>query len=153
MVMPTLVNTVLQTAHLLLRPLTMGVRGAVFDVEGRVFLVRHTYVPGWYMPGGGVDPGETVAEALKREMVEEANIALLDEPELVSVHFNRRKARRDHVVFFRCGAHRQTSPKRPDREIAESGWFALDALPGSTTEATRRRLDELAGRAPPDPEW
>ncbi len=148
-----LLNKVIQTAHIVLRPLTMGVRGAVFDPHGRIFLVRHTYVPGWYMPGGGVDPGETVVEALKREMIEEAHIELLEEPVLVSVHFNRKKAKRDHVLFFRCRAHRQTAPKRPDAEIAETGWFPADALPKGTTDATRRRLDELAGKVPPDPEW
>ena len=36
------------------RGMTLGVRAACFDDAGRIFLVRHTYVPGWHMPGGGV---------------------------------------------------------------------------------------------------
>ena len=38
------------------RGMTLGVRAACFDGDGRVFLIRHTYVRGWYFPGGGVEP-------------------------------------------------------------------------------------------------
>ena len=37
------------------RGMTLGVRAACFNADGQIFLVRHTYVPGWYMPGGGVE--------------------------------------------------------------------------------------------------
>ena len=149
----TILIRLLHGVHLVARPLTMGVRGAVFDHRGRVFLVRHTYVSGWYLPGGGVDPGETVADALKRECREEGNIELLDEPRLLSVHFNAKYGKRDHVLFFRCGTYRQDAAKTRDVEIAETGWFAIDALPDETTPATHRRLAELDGRMPSDPYW
>ena len=41
------------------RGMTMGVRAACFDAEGRIFLVRHSYIGGWHMPGGGLEPGKT----------------------------------------------------------------------------------------------
>ena len=51
------------------RPVTLGVRAIVRDRKGRVLLVRHTYVPGWYLPGGGVEARESVGEALAREVM------------------------------------------------------------------------------------
>ncbi len=143
----------LHGVHLVARPVTLGVRGAVFDEAGRVFLVRHTYVSGWHMPGGGVDPGEAAVDALRRELLEEGNLELVDPPQLVAVYFNRNASNRDHVVFYRCGAFRQTGPKAPDAEIAATGFFALDALPDDTTAGTRRRLSELRGDGPIDLHW
>lgn len=131
--------------------MTMGVRAACFDDEGRIFLVRHSYVPGWHMPGGGIERGETALAALEKELSEEGNLVLQRAPELVAVYFNRRTSDRDHVLFYRCEV-RQTAPKKADREILEAGFFPLDALPEETTGATRRRLAELAG-SPPDPFW
>ncbi|TFF20854.1 NUDIX domain-containing protein [Jiella endophytica] len=143
----------MQGVHLLSRPMTLGVRGAAFDGEGRIFLVRHTYLPGWYMPGGGVDPGETIEEALHRECAEEGNLRLAAPPELFAVYYNRAASKHDHVVFYRCDGVTQTEPKRPDREIAESGFFAPDDLPQGITDATRRRIEELAGGRAVDPYW
>ena len=132
----------------LARGMTMGVRAACFDEAGRIFLVRHSYVPGWHLPGGGIERGETALEALAKELREEGNLALGAPPQLVHVYFNRQTSRRDHVLLYRCDRVTQTAPRPRDREIVEAGFFALDALPVATTAATRRRLEELAGRAP-----
>lgn len=130
------------------RGMTVGVRAACFDEEGRVFLVRHSYVAGWHMPGGGVERFETAGEALAKEMREEGNLVAGMPPKLLHVYYNRRTSKRDHVLFYRCDAVRQTAPKLADREIVEGRFFALDALPEDVTPATLRRLDEMAGRAP-----
>ena len=134
------------------RPVTLGVRAIVRDGDGRVLLVRHTYVPGWYLPGGAVDARESVGEALARELVEETNIEIMGTPRLVGVYFNRR-GRSDHVVLFEVHAFEQKSPKEPDREIAEARFFALEALPDGTTRATRARLDECLNGGPISPIW
>ena len=134
------------------RGMTLGVRAAAFDAEGRVFLVRHSYVPGWHMPGGGVERGETLGQALIKELREEGNLELDGEAELFAVYFNKRTSRRDHVAFYRCRV-RQTTPKRADHEILEAGFFAPDALPEDVTPATRRRLAELAGEAEISDVW
>ena len=126
------------------RPMTLGVRGLVHDTAtNSVFLIRHTYVPGWQLPGGGVEVGETLAEALVRELAEEGNIALNAPAVLKSMHFNRRSSRRDHVGFYVIEHFSQTIPKLPDHEIAEAGFFPLDRLPDQTTPSTRRRLAEI----------
>ncbi|MDQ0321249.1 ADP-ribose pyrophosphatase YjhB (NUDIX family) [Pararhizobium capsulatum DSM 1112] len=130
------------------RGMTMGVRAACFDAEGRVFLVRQSYVPGWLMPGGGIERDETAGEALAKELREEGNLVLGDPPELVHVYHNRLTSRRDHVIFYRCLNVVQAEPKRADYEIREAGFFALNDLPAETTPATLRRLAELSGKAP-----
>jgi ADP-ribose pyrophosphatase YjhB (NUDIX family) len=136
------------------RPMTFGVRGLVYDADQTsVFLIRHTYVPGWQLPGGGVEVGETAIEALQRELFEEGNIEVAGSPLLKSIHFNRQASRRDHVALYLVESYRQTAPKLPDREIAEGGFFPLDRLPDTTTPATRRRIAEVFGGAPASPDW
>lgn len=135
------------------RGMTLGVRGAVLDERGRVFLVKHTYVPGWYLPGGGVDPGETIGQAMARELVEEANIVITAPPELRGLYQNREISRRDHVAFFVIRTFSQSGPRLADAEIADTGFFPLEALPPDTTKATHRRLAEIAGERQPDGYW
>lgn len=141
-----------QAFFFLRRGMTLGVRAACFDDQDRIFLVRHTYVSGWHMPGGGVERGETGLQALHKEIREEGNLVATSVPQLVHVYFNDRTSDRDHVLFYRLNV-RQTAIKVPDREIAESGFFPLDALPEGTTPATRRRLADLTGHALPDDYW
>lgn len=135
------------------RGMTLGVRAACFDAEGRVFLVRHSYVPGWHFPGGGVERHETAPQALVKEMREEGNLLTGDPPRLFHVYFNKGTSKRDHVLFYVCENVRQSEPKLADREIREAGFFPLDALPPGVTPATLRRLDEVAGRSPPADLW
>jgi ADP-ribose pyrophosphatase YjhB (NUDIX family) len=138
---------------LLSRAHTIGVRGAAFDTSGRVFLVRHTYVAGWHMPGGGVEIGENCHSSLVREFAEEGNLRLGDPAMLFGIYHNNHNNRRDHVAFYVCHNVVQAENHKGDREIAESGFFATDALPDGTTPATRRRLAEIAGAAPQSLEW
>jgi 8-oxo-dGTP pyrophosphatase MutT (NUDIX family) len=130
------------------RRLSLGVRAAAIDAENRVFLVRHSYVPGWYLPGGGVEPGETTEEALSREMMEEGGIALDGAPELFGLYLNRGMSHRDHVAFYVCRAWTQKrQPKVPNAEIIACGFFPMDDLPEGATAATRRRIEEIGGAA------
>lgn len=135
------------------RGLTLGVRALVIDEQSRVFLVKHSYVSGWHLPGGGVEAGETLGEALARELLEEGNIELTAEPAFHGIFFNRRASRRDHVALFVVRDFRQASAPRPGREIVAHGFFALDELPNDTTASTRARLVEVLGGAPRSERW
>lgn len=125
------------------RGLTLGVRAVVIDAQGRVFLVKHSYVSGWHLPGGGVEPGETVQAALARELLEEGGIAALEPPVLHGVFFNGRVSRRDHVAVFVIRAFRQDGGPRHVHEIIDHGFFSTEALPPDTTRGTRARLAEV----------
>lgn len=135
------------------RGMTLGVRAVVLDGSGQVFLIRHTYIAGWHLPGGGVETGEPVLEALKRELHEEACIAMGGTPSLHGVFFNSKVSRRDHVVVYVVRNFVVAGDKVPDREIAEAGFFPLDALPDGVSPATRRRLAEIVDGAPVADNW
>lgn len=150
---PSLVFRALHAWFLVSRGLTLGVRGAVFDEAGRALLIRHTYVKGWHLPGGGVEVGETALDALTRELREEANIELTAPPLLRGICFNTRSSRRDHVLVYEIRAFRQSAPKDPDREIAEAAFFSVQALPDGVTDSTRARIVEILADAPPAPRW
>ena len=129
------------------RGLTIGVRGLVLDAEGRVFLVKHSYISGWHLPGGGVEIGETLTTALARELREEGNIELTGPPAFFAIYFNRRVSRRDHIALYVVRSFRQRVPPQPSGEIAAHGFFPPDSLPQETTASTRARIAEvLAGR-------
>lgn len=135
------------------RGMTLGVRAVVLDDEGRVFLVRHGYVSGWHLPGGGVETGETCLAALTRELHEEGRIVVTATPVLHGVFFNRHASRRDHVAVYVVRSFAYDGEVVPNREIVECGFFDAAALPAGTTAGTRCRLAEVLGAAPAGTDW
>lgn len=133
---------------LLRRPMTLGVRIVVTDAESRVLLVRHSYVAGWHLPGGGVERGETAMDAVYKELMEETGIEPLEEPELVGVLANRRASPRDHVFLYRCGDWHQKQVFTPNREVLEVGFYDPADLPEATTGPTRQRIEEVLQNKP-----
>jgi len=133
----------------LTRGMTFGVRAMLLK-ERHVALVRHTYVSGWYLPGGGVEAGESAHAALVREIGEEAGAVLTGPVELFGLYRNAHADPRDHVALFVCRSWEQRGALNiPNTEIAACELFPLDALPVDTSQGTRARLREvLAGEAP-----
>jgi ADP-ribose pyrophosphatase YjhB (NUDIX family) len=130
------------------RGLTLGVRAVVLDDSSKVFLVKHSYVSGWHLPGGGVETGESFDGALRRELLEEGRIEIVGEPALHGVFFNSHVSRRDHVAVYIVRDFRQDRLPEPNHEIVACGFFAADALPPETTRGTRLRISEvLEGKA------
>ena len=128
------------------RGMTLGVRGAVVSAGGEVLLVEHTYMPGWHLPGGGVEIGETAEDAIARELVEEAGVKVTGPPRLVAIHANIGRFRGDHVLLYRIDSW-APCPATSRGEIHQTGWFRPDALPEGTTGPTRRRIAEALGNA------
>jgi ADP-ribose pyrophosphatase YjhB (NUDIX family) len=131
---------------------TIGVRGLVTDDQGRVLLVEHSYVHGWWLPGGGVDAGELTSDAVGRELREEAGVNPLETPKLVSIHSNERFFPGDHVLLFRIDKW-ENVPATQHGEIIGVDFFALDKLPENTNRGTMARLNEVFHGAPLDPMW
>ena len=137
----------------IVRGMTLGVRAVVLDQNNRVFMVRHSYVAGWHLPGGGVEVGETLLESLKRELFEEGCIELTGEPVLHGVFLNGHVSRRDHVAVYIIRQFRQVRIPEPNREIVASGFYDAVALPEGTTLGTRLRISEVLDGRPPIATW
>ena len=135
------------------RAATLGARAMVIDGEGRIFLIKHSYVAGWHLPGGGVETGETFLKALTRELAEEGNIVLTAPPVLHGIFFNGSASRRDHVALYIVREFRQDAVPVPGYEIVAHGYFAPDKLPEGTTRATRARIAEVFGGAKVSEVW
>ena len=135
------------------RGMTLGVRALVIDPDGRIFLVKHSYVSGWHLPGGGVEPGETLIDALIRELREEGNLEPTGPPLLHGMFFNDSLSPRNHVAVFVVRNFCQLGDPVPDYEIIAHGFFGLEELPNDTTAATRARIIEVLGGAPVTERW
>jgi 8-oxo-dGTP pyrophosphatase MutT (NUDIX family) len=125
------------------RGITLGVHAAVIDGDNQVLLVRHTYAPGWLLPGGGVERGETVYEAAKREIKEEGGIIATGKLALHGVFSNESNFPGDYLVCFIVREF-TSGAWSPSLEIAEARFFPMAALPEGTTGGTRRRIAEIA---------
>lgn len=148
-----LVHQLITFGALFQRPMTLGVRGLIIDKEDRVLLVKHTYVSGFYLPGGGVETGETILQALERELFEECAVSLKSPPLLYNIYLNKRSSSRDHVALFVIRNFCDEGPRLPDKEIAEVKYFPVDQLPDDATPATQRRIDEVLNNIEMSPYW
>jgi ADP-ribose pyrophosphatase YjhB (NUDIX family) len=123
------------------RPIQLGVR-IILVQDGKVLLVRHTYMPGWHFPGGAMQHWETPLEAAAREAREEAGVELLEAPALVGIFTSYIHGKSDHVAVYQCRKYR--IGRASDRwEIAEVRNFPVDDLPaqlGSTWLSYLHRL-------------
>ncbi|MBE1236440.1 NUDIX domain-containing protein [Phaeovibrio sulfidiphilus] len=135
------------------RAQTIGVRGALFSPDGHVLLVRHTYQPGWMLPGGGISPGETPETAFRREMQEETGLTVNGDLTLLGVYHSIQRGLDDYVVFYVARNVPGTPCPSDPLEIREAAWFSPDRLPEGTTPGTLARLDEIAGRGPVRQTW
>ncbi len=115
-------------------------------------LVRHTYAPGWLLPGGGIERGEIAEEAAAREVLEETGVALSQPLELHGAYNNDTAFVGDYVLLFKARSSEAVSFKGTV-EIAEARFFSPNDLPEGTSAATKRRIEEMLGTAPASGRW
>lgn len=134
--------------------MTLGVRGIVEDAHGQILLVRHTYTKGLFLPGGGVERGETTELSLRRELEEEGGVRVTGSPELLGVFSNHHVFRNDHVLLYRIRSQDWDPCGDPiGREISEIIWCDPSALPEEVTPGTQRRLREMVEGEPQSLMW
>lgn len=124
-------------------PVAFGACAIIEDEAGRVLLVRHSYQPGWHLPGGGVGAGEPPSEAVLRELKEEIGLVKSDPPLLMGV-FTRKVGWATNVIALYRVPGAEIAFK-PNFEIREIQWIDPSAPPSGTTAATRKRLAEFKG--------
>lgn len=120
----------------------VGVVGLVRNEEGHVLLLKHTYrrARPWGLPGGGLTPGESLEECLKREIREETGLEVEVEKML---SFGAHPDRRLVDAIFACKPLPGYTLERfkPNAEISEARWFSMSALPENLPGGLRRLLE------------
>jgi ADP-ribose pyrophosphatase YjhB (NUDIX family) len=146
-------RVVMQPYWRLTRSHTIGVQGIVIRSGAEVLLVRQSYAPGWQFPGGGVERGEYVINALERELLEEAGIAMSGAPKLHGIFGNFREFKGDHIVVFIVEHWQRVTEPRSNLEIVEQKFFPINSLPSGLHDGTRRRLAEVFESRTMSSEW
>jgi 8-oxo-dGTP diphosphatase len=121
----------------------IGVFALIFNDEGRILLGHRRDVDWWNLPGGGMEAGETVDEALCREVREETGMEV-EVGQLVGVYSKPQK--QEVVLAFRCRVIGGTL--QPTEETRESRYFAPGALPANTLPKHRQRIEDALLNSP-----
>jgi 8-oxo-dGTP pyrophosphatase MutT (NUDIX family) len=141
------------------RPMLIGVRALIIHSD-TVLLIRQRHSrTHWVLPGGGVERNERLAEAARREALEETG-AVVRVERLLGMYDRFGGGVSNYIAVFVCTPLNvdewKSGDPRPPRslEIAEARFFPPGRLPGGTGEGTRRRVAEyLAGEAGVNRMW
>ncbi|SRR6266568_3605821 len=118
------------------RGFRIGVYALVFDGE-HVLLAHRRDIDWWNLPGGGMEVGETVDEAMIREVREETGLEVKVE-RLVGVYSKPQK--QEVVLTFRCAVIGGTLCET--EESRECRYFLPSALPANTLPKHRQRIED-----------
>jgi ADP-ribose pyrophosphatase YjhB (NUDIX family) len=117
---------------------------AVIDGDRKILLMRRSDNGLWSMPAGQMEVGETPAEAVVRETLEETGIRCIPKA-LVGIYDSRRtgRAAAQHIykfTFLCVPLNRQYPESYDPHETLETGWFAEDELPADLYEGHHKRI-------------
>lgn len=132
---------------------TVGVRALIINHNQEILLVKHTYLPGWHLPGGGLDAGETPKDAILREIREEACIKATCDPILFHVYTHQIYGADDYPILYIVKDFEILTEKPDPREILDTRWFHYQQLPVDASESTKQRIKEVIQQLPPDDKW
>ncbi len=138
------------TAQAILTPVALAAC-ALVERDGKILLVRHSYVRGWLLPGGGVGRGEPPVEAVLRELKEEIGLVRSSPPEFVGLYARRAGWATNVIALYRIGDAEFIF--KPNFEIREVRFADPVAPPDGTPPSVRRRLSEFARLQPPSANW
>ena len=121
---------------------------SIFVRDGEVLLVRRKWPPpGWALPGGFVDRGETVEQAVCRETLEETGLVVTKLRQL-HVYSDPRRDPRHHTVGVMFEVETTGTPVAGD-DAADCAFFPLDALPPDIAFDHRQVLEDFRARRYP----
>jgi 8-oxo-dGTP diphosphatase len=138
-----------EAARHVLRHPVVGVAVAAQTDAGRWLLIRRRDTGDWALPGGTLEWGETLRDAVHRELLEEAGAIVEGGLELIGVYSKPERDYRFHAVTVLVKA-RVSEPRQPPTnplEIAEVRLFDSSELPAELSLAMTDLLaDARAGR-------
>jgi ADP-ribose pyrophosphatase YjhB (NUDIX family) len=150
--MPRLgILTLSMIAKAVVRPTAFGASVIAEDEQGRVLLVRHSYMPGWSLPGGGVGRNEPPEVAAVREMQEEVGLTSSAPPEFLGLYTRKVAWFSNVIALYRLRDVRIAF--RPNLEVREVMFCDPSSPPADTQAGTLRRLAELTGQTSRSPYW
>jgi 8-oxo-dGTP pyrophosphatase MutT (NUDIX family) len=131
----------------------LGCSAAIFDEQGRIFLTRRTDNGQWCLPGGGMDAGESVAEACEREVWEETGlrvrvkrlVGVYSHSDQLVVYLDENKA---HIVALHFEAEVIGGEPGLSNETTDFGYFAMEEVKAMEVFGRHREriLDTLENR-------
>lgn len=117
-------------------PFRVSVNALIFN-HGRILLAHRRDIDWWNLPGGGMEAGETVEDAVRREVREETGLEVETEY-LVGVYSKPQK--QEVVLTLRC---RITGGSLVSTEESRTScFFLLDDLPANTLPKHRQRVED-----------
>ncbi len=122
------------------RPKTVGVK-CILKKDNSILMIRNAYtrINQWTFPGGGVKKGESLEEAVVREILEEVGIDIY-RPKKFGEFLTTQEHKRDTVHCFSVITDNQQI-HIDKSEIQEARWFSLDAIPKSLSPSVIKILE------------